>query len=198
VGNLIMFSCFWSFNRAHRSHPMPHQIESMKFADEARTDQRGMAWALSLAGALGILCAWWIMLDANFRYGGRSGKGVEAFSRLQSWLTSPGETNWYVVAALVAGGAFTVFLGTMRAQFAWWPFHPAGFAVAGGWSMSLFAPSILMAWLIKTIVLRYGGMTSFRPASRFFMGMVVGEFLGGSWWGLYGILRKRPMYNFLP
>ncbi len=198
VKNLIMFSYFWSFNRAHRSHPMPHQLEAMKLGDETGTDQRGIAGSLVLAAVLGILLGWGIMLDANFRYGGRSGKGQEAFSRLQSWLTSPGDTNWYAVAALFVGAAFTVFLSVMRANFPWWPFHPAGFAVAGGWSMALFAPSILVAWLVKVIVLRYGGMTAFRPASRFFLGMILGEFVAGSWWGLFGILIKRPMYNFLP
>lgn len=198
VQNLIMFSFFWSFNRAHRSHPMPHQIEAMKLADETKTSQRGLAWALTLAGALGIALGWAIMLDANFRYGGRSWKGQEAFGRLQGWLTSPGDTNWYVVIALLVGGAFTWFLAVMRSQFAWWPFHPAGFAVAGGWSMALFAPSILAAWLIKSIVLRYGGMSAFRPASRFFLGMILGEFLAGGAWGVLGILMKRPMYNFLP
>jgi hypothetical protein len=198
TANLIMFSFFWSFNRAHRSHPMPHQIESMKLADETRISQRGLAGAMTGAAVLGILLGWYFMLDGNFRYGGGSWKGQEAFSRLQGWLTSPGETNWYGVAALLVGGAFTSFLAVMRARFAWWPFHPAGFAVAGGWSMALFAPSILAAWLIKVIILRYGGMGSFRPASRFFMGMVMGEFMAGAFWGLLGILRHQPMYNFLP
>lgn len=198
VRNLIMYSFFWSFNRAHRSHPMPHQIEAMKLADETGASQRLLAACLTVAAAVGILLGWYLMLECNFRYGGRSWKGQEAFGRLQGWLTNPGETNWYAVAALLVGGTFTAFLAAMRSRYVWFPFHPAGFAVAGGWSMALFAPSIFTAWLVKTLVLRYGGMTSFRPASRFFMGMVLGEFLAGTWWGLFGILRHQPMYNFLP
>jgi len=73
-----------------------------------------------------------------------------------------------------------------------------GFAVSGGWSMALFGPSILVAWLIKSTLLRYGGMASIRPASRLFMGLVLGEFLAGTLWALYGIARHQPMYNFLP
>ncbi len=198
TGNLIMFSYFWGFNRAHRSHPMPHQIETMKLADETHVSQRGAAAALTVAAALGILFGWGFMLNSGFEFGGRSGKGQEAFARLQSWLTSPGETNWHAVGALLFGGAFTVLLAAMRARFAWWPFHPAGFAVAGGWSMALFAPSIFVAWLVKSLILRYGGMSSFRPASRLFLGMILGEFLAGTWWGLFGIFRHQPMYNFLP
>lgn len=198
VPNLTMFSFFWSFNRAHRSHPMPHQLEAMKLADEVGLNQRQLTGALMLATVLGLVVGWLVMLNDGFAYGGRSGKGQEAFVRLQGWLTSPGETNWYAVSALAGGAIVTGLLAVMRSRFAWWPLHPVGFAVSGGWSMSLFAPSIFVAWLAKAILLRYGGMSSFRPASRFFLGMIVGEFLAGTWWGLYGIALHQPMYNFLP
>ena len=64
--------------------------------------------------------------------------------------------------------------------------------------MALFAPSILVSWVAKSLVLRYGGMSSFRPASTLFLGLILGEFVGGAGWGLYGILTNQGMYNFLP
>jgi len=199
-GNLIVFSYFWSFNRAHRSHPMPHQIEAMKLASVSNTDQRGLAVAMTLATGVALVVGWAVLLDAFFRYGGEgwAGKGRETFGRLQSWLTSPLETNWYSIGAMVWGAAFTVFLTWMRTRYVWWPFHPAGFAVSGSWSMALFAPSILVSWLAKTLILRYGGMTAFAPASTLFLGLILGEFVAGTGWGISGILMHRRMYNFLP
>ena len=198
--NLVMFSFFWSFNRAHRSHPMPHQIEAMKLADETHASQRRLSAALTLAAAAGIVCGWLILLNAAHIYGGDSirWKGVEAFGRLATWLQSPPGPNWQAVVATFVGLGFTVLLAAMRTRFAWWPLHPAGFAVSGSWSMALFAPSIFVAWLIKTVLLRYAGMTSFRPATYFFYGLILGEFVAGAGWGLIGIALKRPMYNFLP
>jgi hypothetical protein len=200
VNNLVMFAFFWSINRAHRSHPMPNQIEGMKLASLTNTSQTGLAIALTLATVVGLVCGWGILLDAFFRVGGErwAGKGQEAFSRLQSWLESPGETNWYATAALLVGFAFTVALAAMRTNVPWWPLHPAGFAVSGSWSMALFAPSILVSWLLKTLILRYGGMGAFRPASMFFMGLILGEFLAGAIWGTLGIFLHMRMYNFLP
>jgi len=64
--------------------------------------------------------------------------------------------------------------------------------------MQLFAPSVFVSWLVKTVILRYGGMSSYRPASTFFLGMILGEFVAGTFWGVLGILQHRPMYNFLP
>jgi len=198
--NLIFYAYMWSFTRAHRSHPMPHQIEGMKLAGESRVDQRGVALAMTAAVAIALLLGWFIMLDGFFKYGGGGWmyKGREAFSRLELWLNSPGDPNWYGIGALIWGALFTIFLTWMRTRYIWWPFHPAGFAVSGSWSMALFAPSILVSWLAKLLVLRYGGMSSFRPASTFFLGLILGEFVGGAFWGVLGILMHKPMYNFLP
>ena len=64
--------------------------------------------------------------------------------------------------------------------------------------MNLFWVSLMMAWLIKLCLIRYAGMQSYRKAMPFFMGLILGEFAVGSFWGLYGCLTQKPMYNFLP
>ena len=197
--SLIMYSFFFAFTRAHRSHPMPTQIEAMKLASETGINQQGLSGALMLAAGVGLVIGWYVMLDAFFRYGGQpSYPGRGAWDRLQSWLEAPAGTNWYAVTAMAIGGIATLGLTAVRSRYAWFPFHPAGFAVSGTWSMALFAPSILVSWLAKAVILRYGGMSSFRPASTFFMGLIMGEFLAGAWWGTYGIITHRRMYNFLP
>jgi hypothetical protein len=96
------------------------------------------------------------------------------------------------------GLATTLLLTFLRSRYVWWVFHPAGYAVSGSWSMALFAPSIFVSWAAKTAILRYGGMASYRPASRFFAGLILGEFVAGTFWAACGIVRHRPMYNFLP
>jgi len=198
--NLIFYAYMWSYTRAHRSHPMPHQIETMKLGNLTGTSQRGLAVVMTIAAAVALVLGWGIMLDAFFRYGGEAQmyKGHEAFSRLQQWLTTPGEPNWLGTGSVIWGAIFTILLTWARTRYLWWPLHPAGFVVSGSWSMALFAPSILVSWLAKAVVLRYGGMGAFRPASTFFLGLILGEFVGGAGWGLSGILLHMPMYNFLP
>jgi len=179
---------------------MPHQLESMKLGALTNASQRGLSIALFIATVLGIFLGWSFLLEMCHRYGGGriAGKGWEAFNRLDNWLRRPPGTNWYTVVSTLIGFAFTMFLAAMRARFAWWPFHPAGFAVSGSWSMALFAPSIFAAWLLKAILLRYRGMTSYRPATFFFYGLILGEFVAGTGWGMLGNWMQRPMYNFLP
>ena len=64
--------------------------------------------------------------------------------------------------------------------------------------MNLFWVSLLVAWALKAGLIRYAGMQSYRKAMPFFMGLILGEFVLGSFWNLYGCLRHLPMYNFLP
>ena len=197
---LALFAFFFSFNRAHRSHAMPHQLEAMKLAERRGIDYRSLSWALLFAAFLGVVSGLLIQTDTFYRHGigGSSAKGAQGFSRLQTWLAAPTGTNWYACLAMVGGSAMTVLLTYMRTRLVWWPFHPAGFAVSGSWSMALLSPSVFVGWLLKTVLLRYGGMTSFRPAASFFHGLILGAFTMGSFWSLLGIALKRQMYVFLP
>ncbi len=198
-GTLVMYSFMFAFTRAHRSHPMPVQIEAMKIASETGVSQRVVAATLMATTLVAAVMGWYVMLSLAARYGQvPTYAGREAFTRLQSWLEGAWRANPRAVAAAGAGWLTTVLLTAMRTRYVWWPFHPAGYAVSGSWSMALFAPSIFVSWLAKSTILRYGGMTSYRPASRFFAGLILGEFVMGMFWASYGIYRHKPMYNFLP
>jgi hypothetical protein len=85
----------------------------------------------------------------------------------------------------------------MRTRFFWWAFHPAGFAVSSSWSMNLFWSSILVSWLIKLIILKYGGVNLHRKVIPFFLGLILGEFVVGGFWTLRGALFHTETYKFL-
>lgn len=196
---LVAYSFLYAFTRAHRSHPMPVTIEAMKMASETHLSQRWLSLVLMLAAVAALPLGWFIMLDGSARFGNMpSYPGWQSFSRLESWLRSDTTVSVQGLVAMAVGLVTTVGLAALRSRFTWWVFHPAGYAVSGSWSMALFAPSVFVSWLAKTAILRYGGMTSYRPASRFFAGLILGEFVTGTFWAVLGILRRRPMYNFLP
>jgi len=196
---LVTYSFLFAFTRANRSHPMPVEIEAMKLASETGLSQRSLVGVLSVTALVAVPLGWFIMLDGAARFGTMpTYPGAQAFSRLESWLRAPSQVNVYGLIAMGIGLTTTVALAALRSRFVWWAFHPAGYAVSGSWSMALFAPSVLVSWLAKTTMLRYGGMTSYRPASRFFAGLILGEFVTGTFWAGLGIVRRKPMYNFLP
>jgi hypothetical protein len=56
--------------------------------------------------------------------------------------------------------------------------------------------SILVSWLVKWILLRYGGVPAYRKAVPLFVGMVLGEFVVGSLFSLGGLVFNAPVYAF--
>jgi hypothetical protein len=55
---------------------------------------------------------------------------------------------------------------------------------------------IFVAWLAKAIITRYGGAKAYQKALPLFVGMVLGEFMVGSFWCIFGAIIKIPVYQF--
>jgi hypothetical protein len=189
---------FW-FNRAYRYHPMPHQLEGFKLAERTRSDYRRFFWMMMIAGAFGALAGFWAMLHLNYIYGATAKAGTfgpEGYDRLTGWLNSPTGPSFQKAAAIVAGLLFAFFLELMRLRFPAWPFHPLGFAVTASWEINLVWMPIFIAWAIKLLLLRYGGLKGFRDALPFFFGLMLGQFFVGSIVNIIGIVLDIPTYQF--
>jgi hypothetical protein len=88
------------------------------------------------------------------------------------------------VYATVFGAAFMILLAVMRSRFLWWPFHPIGFpfAVMPAMQERLWL-SVAIGWLLKAVILRYGGAVLFRKLKPFFYGLIIGTFVtAGAWY----------------
>ncbi|MHB1459077.1 MAG: DUF6784 domain-containing protein, partial [Armatimonadota bacterium] len=119
-------------------------------------------------------------------------------NRLDTWLNgataSPVGVRW----AMLFGLGFTLLLNALRMQLSWFPFHPVGYAISSSWSMSLLWVSMFVAWLVKLVLLRYGGLKLYRSAVPFFLGLVIGECVMGSLWTIIGIVLNVQTYVIWP
>jgi len=200
--DLGMLALYWWFNRAYRSHPMPHQMEALKLSDRAHLDSRRMVVAIMLAAAVGGFVSMWVFIHLGYQLGTASKfwsgywYGYEIYNRLQGWIESPTPPNVQANWAILMGMLFSVFLMAMRARFFWWPFHPIGYAVSGSWSINLVWVPLFISWLLKLLVLRYGGLPAYRKALPFFFGLILGECAIGPLWSAVGIILGVPTYNF--
>jgi hypothetical protein len=89
-------------------------------------------------------------------------------------------SQWYALL----GAAVTLALGLLRARVSWWPLHPLGYALMASWTVVVFWFSILIAWIVKSCVLRYGGIRVYRELRPLFIGMILGEFCAAAMWTL--------------
>ena len=111
-------------------------------------------------------------------------------------MQNPEPPNVPALAAMGAGYLFTVMLMALRMRFYWWPFHPVGYAVSSSWSLNIIWLPLLIAWIVKLLLLRYGGLKLYRDSLPFFLGLILGEFVVGSLWTIIGIVLGIPSYGF--
>jgi hypothetical protein len=75
-------------------------------------------------------------------------------------------------AVWLFGAALTGGLTYLRSQFAWWPFHPIAFP------NNRYAFCVFLAWLVKVVVIRFGGVLLYRRSLSFWYGGIVGYLFG--------------------
>jgi len=203
--NLTGLALTWFFNRAYRGQPIAPAIEGYKLAQQTRMSARHMLVAMLVALALGIFGGFWAMLHVGYKYGMEASVvgpgrwfGFEVYRNLHGWLSSPQPPNTGATIATGVGVLSTLALAAMRMRFAWWPFHPVGYAVSGSWSMEQLWFPMFVSWFLKWVILRYGGARAYRRAVPFFVGLVLGEFVVGCYWNLHGAIFGCLTYDFWP
>lgn len=202
--NLTLLSFWYAFNRCHRSLPQPNQLEAFKIAERAKMSQRGMSRVMLFALAVSIVVSFWVYLDIMYRYGAAArcrgyivGIGWESFNQLAGWLSQPTGIDTAATGFIGGGAALTLLIYWMRRHFLWWPFHPAGYALgatAGG-GVGYFWFPVLLSWAAKAVILRHGGLKAYRKAVPFFLGLVLGEYVIGCFWSLFGVIFSVPVYS---
>ena len=85
--------------------------------------------------------------------------------------------KWALVFFLV-GVVVTALLTVLTYRLPWWPLHPAGFTVAFAWSVRTAVMSVFVAWAVKAVLLRIGGIDLYRRARPAFLGLIVGYAAG--------------------
>lgn len=196
--SMTMMSMYYWFNRCYRNHPMPNQIEAFKMGEESRISNKGLLFAMFVATIVGILATFWANLDIDYRNGAiakdggfKVWVGWESFNRLHRWLVNPSGPNTTGITFILVGAGLTLLMMVMRMRFLWWPFHPAGYALAISFAMDYFWFAFFVAWLIKYILLHQGGPGTYRKAAPFFLGLILGDYVTGSLWAIAG-----PVFGF--
>ncbi len=191
-GTLVSFGFLWFNNRMVRSHQMPIQLEGFKMAERTGIDYRRLSWAMMGAVLVGLLSGYGALLGDAYGSKGARGTGFagETFRQLQVWLDYPKGPEPLPILFMGIGAGFALLLGAARMRVIGWPFHPAGYALGMVFGLDYVWMPILLAWLIKALVLRYGGLRTHSAAIPLVCGVILGEFVVGSFWS------SKPMYNF--
>jgi hypothetical protein len=102
----------------------------------------------------------------------------------QAYLSRPGGTpeGHSRVAHVAFGAGVTSTLALLRLRIDGWPFDPIGFLLMSTWGVAQIWVSLLVGWLLKTLLLRVGGAKMFYAARPVFIGLIIGETLAAGFW----------------
>lgn len=190
----------------YRDSPMPQQLQSMKMGQAVGLWTRALRWGMLLAILLGLLAAFWAQLHLYYEHGAASAKtrpwitsvGQQPFRALRSWIEDPVLPDWTALAAAGGGGMIVSLLAFARQRILWWPFHPIGYAVGSTASMDYMWMPFFVAWSLKAVILRYGGMPLYRASLPFFLGLILGDYIVPTLWAIWGLLIGAQMYMAFP
>jgi hypothetical protein len=200
----MVFARIWASN-PWTGFIMPYCAQGLKLSEHIKGRRRWLFWAMLLGTMAGVAGSIWTMLKMAYTHGAINLSQVhfiwlaqyvyEYAAGLISDPTGPGWWGWFHtgVGALVMG-----LLMAAHHYWAWWPLHPLGYPISSAFSWMM--GSAFLAWLIKGIVLSYGGVPVYRAVRPFFLGLILGQFvlygffwifdfvvgMTGNWISLYG------------
>ena len=171
-----------------RTFVMASAANGLKVA-ESTERKRPLFWAMILAIIVCAVSSIWMLLRVSYLYGGINGNswfyggGAKApYNYIITQIMNPTEANitgWYIKG--IGAGIMTLLM-FLRQRFLWWPFHPIGFAIGPIWMMDQMWFTVFLAWIIKSSILRYGGLKLYRTLLPLFLGLILGQFVcNGTW-----------------
>ena len=205
VQNLTSLSLFFGFTRGMRNIPFPLQFEALYLAKKTGGSPRRLLLATLVMIPVAVALSFFITLALGYHHGlgmnwakWMPWSSQEAWNQLTGWMTRNEPFQWNRIGASVVG--FGVYFGLMLLRTRWigWPLHPAGFALSTTWYMAHMWCPMMIAWVTKTVTLRYVGGKAMRALRAAAFGLILADIVTGSLWILYGLFTNTTTYSFWP
>jgi hypothetical protein len=184
---------------------MPNAMNSARIAGETRLPARRLLWGMAVALLVAFLVASASQLKLAYTHGSinwADGWGARTFPRvvcgeitrrLHPPTPAPGRHFGFLLGLGLAGT-----LAFLRSHCYWWPLSPIGLLFAGLYPMKMMWFSFFLAWLMKWLVMRYGGGRGYRITRNLCLGVLMGDALMGGLWMSVGLALGRRIYVIMP
>jgi len=176
-----------------RTFLMPFFMDSFRIANVTQIPLRPLAKAMWLSILTSLVASSWSFLRLVYRKGANTmmqGAGAwflqhsprQVLDFTVAYIEQPRHPTPLSRSCFVIGFAVALLLYRLRQSFVWFPLHPIGYAMGPSWPMIQLWFSTLLGWLLKALLLHYGGLGAFRRFRPFFLGLLIGEYLTAGLW----------------
>lgn len=183
---------------------MACQLEGFKLTDAGGVPRRGVGRWLAGVATLTVPLAFVWTLQTYYNSGfetmavGRRATSMVgtqihwSYQSLIEAVNSPTGPQWNGILAMTVGVLITVALSALRTRFLWFSLHPIGFLAANSWGMHINWFSFFFGWLVKSLVMRYGGMNLYQRLLPLFLGLILGDLVHQGIWGFVAWATGGP------
>jgi hypothetical protein len=194
--SLTAFSLMYWINRDHRGQPMAHQLSAFYIGKRTDTNLRSLGRYVPAAFAIGAVTvllthlhwAYRVGEDSFVTGGWREAAAGLAVGRIREWVYQPKGPQWLEIGFMGIGGVLTWALAKMNYTIIGTPFHPIGYALAVCFAVEYNWPAFFMMWLVKFLLLRYGGRGLYLTFIPTALGLTLGGLVVPILWGFIAYL----------
>jgi len=187
------------FTRDLRGNLLSTFMDGLKMSDVVKLDRRHLFGAIAGALLVALVVGGILHIVIPYQRGGVTlysyvyrGNALWGFQHFQPAVETTAKYDVRLPIFFASGVAGALLLSIMRARYTWWPIAPLGFALSGSWSMIVFWFPILVAWMVKSAILRYGGMKTYTRLKPLFLGVILGEFSQAVMWAAIAGIWRVP------
>ncbi|NUQ00021.1 MAG: hypothetical protein HUU35_09210 [Armatimonadetes bacterium] len=194
----------WFFNDV-RFATLPSYMESLKVGHDIQLSRRQLVVIIGLATLVAVALGMVAITDQFYllgastakTYGAGRGTSQQVGNLATRWLTIVQNPDWTRLPLVCLGALVVGVLQMMRQRVLWWPFHPVGYVMAHTGAGYSFVCHYFIAWLVKTLILRAGGMKLYRQSLPFVIGLILGDIATQTTWSLVASLMGWEVYQFI-
>jgi len=186
---LVALTMTYVWQSEMRLFPMIACANALKLADSVRGPKGRLFWGMLIALVCSLIAATWITLTLCYEYGGinlhpffMTHQAVRTYTDMARPLLNPTLPDLRGWAFTAIGSGIEMLLMLAQHRFYWWPLHPVGFVVSVGWLTGQIWFSVFIAWMVKALILKYGGNGLFTAAKPLFLGLILGEASAAGFW----------------
>ncbi len=190
----VMSTLKWGLMFEFPAFLLPAVMNCIKIGWDKRCSGRRFGTAIMLAIVLAVLLSFYVYVSTSYERGAiqvyrhvyfswTHGRWNELCRNIEEAGKEPGlHPDWKAVSYVGMGAAAMFVLCMMRQRFLWFV-HPLGYvAWMSPFMMNRLWLPILVGWLLKTLIVKFGGHTAYEKARPFFIGVIAGEAVAVTLW----------------
>ena len=194
--NLIAFGFVYPFHGEMRCNLLAHATNALKVAHQTvKSRRRLIVGGILVAVFLSFVGSAVLTIYYPYRRGGLNldrfafqwssvSPWKDAAAKIESVRAGRGGPMWKGFPLMTAGAVAMGLICVAMRQFPKWPLHPAGLFIGFHWCGEVLITSAFVVWVLKGLIMKWGGAKLYKRLQPFFVGCIVGEVVGAGTWAV--------------